>query len=272
MAWFRCFSCVRSVHSHQPERRNAPRADRVKSEQAEFQLSVANVRVFESKELIVATDAFNPGRLLGEGRSGRVYKGILEDGQEIAVKRFHAQADLWAEAQMLNCVEHSNLVKMIGYCDKGKDHIIVNEFLSLRSLNLHLHGLQPGQKPLDWKTRMKIAEGVAKALEYLHDQHDPPVIYGGLKTTCILLDEKYNPKLSDFGFAKYGPTWRDCRVEAVLIKLPLYYAAPEYPMCGKLSLKTDVYSFGVVLLGLISGRKTFDLTRTRDEGRHIFAW
>ncbi|MCL7038898.1 hypothetical protein MKW94_003426, partial [Papaver nudicaule] len=269
MAWFRGFPWVRSVNwSHRSEKRDGyDLADHVESDQ----LSVANVRVFKSRELVVATDKYNPGRVLGEGGSGRVYKGILEDGQEVAVKRFHAQEDLWAEAQMLSCIEHSNIVKMIGYCDKGKDHIIVYEYMPLRSLNLHLHDLQPGKEPLDWKTRMKIAGGVAKALEYLHNQKDPPVISAGLNTTGILLDGNYNPKLSGFGYAKHGPIWHDNSEDAVVIKLPLGYIAPEYLMTGALTLKSDIYGFGVILLELISGRKAIDFTSVTGEC-NIVSW
>ncbi|MCL7046612.1 hypothetical protein MKW94_012881, partial [Papaver nudicaule] len=269
MAWFRGFPWVRSVNwSHRSEKRDGyDLADHVESDQ----LSVANVRVFKSRELVVATDKFNPGRVLGEGGSGRVYKGILENGQEVAVKRFHAQEDLWAEAEMLSCIEHSNLVKMIGYFDKGKDHVIVYEYMPLRSLNLHLHDLQPGKEPLDWKTRMKIAGGVAKALEYLHDLQNPPIIYGAMKTTGILLDGNYNPKLSNFGFAKYGPRWIGTSGDAVVIKFPLGYAAPEYIITGTLTMKSDIFVFGVILLELISGRKVNDFTNVYGE-RNIVSW
>ncbi|XP_026428697.1 serine/threonine-protein kinase PBS1-like [Papaver somniferum] len=221
-------------------------------EKVEYQYD-ASVRVFKPRELIVATEKFSPGRVLGEG--GRVYKGVLKDGQEVAVKRFEEQADLWAEVQMLNSVEHPNIVKMIGYCDKEKDHIIVYEFMPLRSLDLHLHDLKPGKTPLYWKTRMKIAMGVAKALEYLHDQKDPPIIYSGLKRSSILLDENYDPKLSDLGCAEHGPTLNHTAANR---KFSLCYLGPEYPMTGSLSLKSDVYSFGVVLLELISGKKAIN--------------
>ncbi|KAI3856741.1 hypothetical protein MKW92_047030 [Papaver armeniacum] len=166
---------------------------------------------------------------------------MLENGQEVAVKKMlYEEADFSKEVKMLSCLEHSNIVKMIGYCNKGKDRIIVFEFMPLRSLNLHLHDLEPGKEPLDWKTRMKIAEGVARALEYLHDQNDPPVIYSGLKSTSILLDENYNPKLSDFGCARHG----------------YGYIGPEYIMKeGTLTTESDVFGFGVVLLELISGEK-----------------
>ncbi|XP_026427389.1 probable serine/threonine-protein kinase PBL25 isoform X1 [Papaver somniferum] len=145
MPMFRLFSCVRSsnVYSSHSKRRHG-------YEQVEFRYD-ASVRVFKSRELIVATNKFSQGRVLGEGRLGRVYKGILKDGQEVAVKRFYEQADLWAEVRMLSCLVHSNLVKMIGYCDKVKDHIVVYEFMPLRSLNLHLQALKPGKKSLNWK-------------------------------------------------------------------------------------------------------------------------
>ncbi|MCL7028983.1 hypothetical protein MKW94_016058 [Papaver nudicaule] len=267
MARFRLFSCIRSTkeHSSYSQRRDD-------YDQAEFPfISDANVRVFEPTEPIVSTDTFAPSRVIGEGRLGRVYKGILQDGQEVAVKRFHAQADLWVEVRMLRRVDHSNLIKMIGYCDKGEDHIIVYDFMPLQSLNLHLQDLQPGKKPLDWKTRMKIAEGVAKALEYLHDQKDPPVIYGGLSRTCILLDESYNPKLSDFSCAKDGPVG-DYTLMYMKMLETYGYVDPEICMTGHLTLKSDVYSFGVLLLELISGEKAFEYN-IRGSGMHtITAW
>ncbi|KAI3962630.1 hypothetical protein MKW92_041810 [Papaver armeniacum] len=270
MSRFRFFSCVGSwkVQRSNSERRDGYRTQGVEADQAEFQQSVPNVRVFKPKELIVATDAFDPGRDLGEETLGRVYKGILEGGQEVAVKRYDGQ-DLWPEVRMLSCIEHPNLIKMIGYCDKGEDHIIVYEFMPLRSSNLHLHDFKPGKKPLDWKTRMKIAEGVAKALEYLHDQKDPPIIYGGWKETGILLDENYNPKLSNFECAKYGPTG-----DYSMLYSKLRYgftAGSDICTTGTLTLKSDIYSFGIVLLELISGRKACDITRTPKE-HFIHAW
>ncbi|KAI3957490.1 hypothetical protein MKW92_009331 [Papaver armeniacum] len=284
MARFRYFSCLRSTNGETEdpwERKDrygtedVPEDEdesRIELYQAEIECNVAKARVFKSTELIVATDTFNPGHVLGKGRLGCVYKGILEDEQEVSVKRFDGKEELCAEVQMLSCVEHPNIVKMIGYCDKGEDHIVVYEFMPLRSLNLHLHDLKPGKKPLDWKTRMKIAEGVAKALEYLHDQKDPPVICCNLKASGILLDENYNPKLSDFCSAQLGLTWKYSPVKSGIM-LTFGYGAPEYAVCGKLTSKSDIYSFGVVLLELICGRKAIDGTITNWSGeRNIVSW
>ncbi|KAI3849989.1 hypothetical protein MKW92_030478 [Papaver armeniacum] len=209
--------------------------------------------------------------VLGEGRLGRVYKGFLKNGQEVAVKRFDEQADLLEEVQMLSCVEHSNIVRMIGYCNEGKDRVIVYELMPLKSLNLHLRDLKPSKKPLDWKTRMKIAEGVAKALEYLHNQKDPPVIWWLEKYQYITFDENYNPKLSDFGCAKHGPTWDYLPIRTKMMR-GYGYIAPEYCWNGILTLKSDVFSFGVVLLELISGQKVVE-ENIRGSGRHnIVSW
>ncbi|KAI3923139.1 hypothetical protein MKW92_042700 [Papaver armeniacum] len=224
MARFCCFSCVGSGH-----------------EQAESGVG-SSLDVFKLGELTVATDRFDPQRVLGEGKSGQVYKGMLVDGQKVAVKKLKGnpqrrRAELRAEVQMLNCLEHSNIVKMIGYHDKGDELFIVYELMPSRSKAL-----------LDWNTRMKIAVGVAKALEYLHDQIDPPVIYGDLKTSSILLDEQFNPKLSDFSFAKL------------------------YAMTGMLSRNHDVYAFGIVLLELITGRKAIQRNLASVKCMHIVKW
>ncbi|KAI3962622.1 hypothetical protein MKW92_041802 [Papaver armeniacum] len=119
---------------------------------------------------------------------------------------------------------------------------------------------------------MKIAEGVAKALEYLHDQKDPPVICCNLKASGILLDDNYNPKLSDFCSAQLGLTWKYSPDKSGIM-LTFGYGAPEYAVCGKLTSKSDIYSFGVVLLELICGRKAIDGTITNWSGeRNIVSW
>ncbi|MQL77922.1 hypothetical protein Taro_010342 [Colocasia esculenta] len=130
--------------------------------------------------------------------------------------------------------------------------------------------LPPEKEPLDWNTRMKIAAGAAKGLEYLHDKANPPVIYRDFKSSNILLDEGYHPKLSDFGLAKLGPTGDKSHVSTRVMGT-YGYCAPEYAMTGQLTVKSDVYSFGVVLLELITGRKAIDSTRAHGE-QNLVSW
>lgn len=130
--------------------------------------------------------------------------------------------------------------------------------------------LPPDKECLDWNTRMKIAAGAARGLEYLHDKANPPVIYRDFKSSNILLDEGFHPKLSDFGLAKLGPVGDKTHVSTRVMGT-YGYCAPEYAMTGQLTLKSDVYSFGVVLLELITGRKAIDNSRAAGE-HNLVAW
>ncbi|RWW61795.1 hypothetical protein BHE74_00031129 [Ensete ventricosum] len=125
-------------------------------------------------------------------------------------------------------------------------------------------------KPLDWTTRMRIAEGAAKGLEYLHDTANPPVIYRDLKASNILLDKDYNPKLSDFGLAKVGPIGDKSHVSTRVMGT-YGYCAPEYALTGQLTKMSDVYSFGVVLLEIITGRRAIDALRPSNE-QNLVHW
>lgn len=128
----------------------------------------------------------------------------------------------------------------------------------------------PNKEPLDWNTRMKIAAGAAKGLEYLHDKANPPVIYRDFKSSNILLGEDYYPKLSDFGLAKLGPVGDKTHVSTRVMGT-YGYCAPEYAMTGQLTVKSDVYSFGVVFLELITGRKSIDHTQHSGQ-QNLVAW
>ncbi|XP_057960140.1 serine/threonine-protein kinase PBL27 [Malania oleifera] len=233
-------------------------------------------QTFTFRELAAATKNFKPECLLGEGGFGRVYKGRLEStGQVVAVKQLdrnglQGNREFLVEVLMLSLLHHQNLVNLIGYCADGDQRLLVYEFMPLGSLEDHLHDLPPDKEPLDWNTRMKIAAGAAKGLEYLHDKANPPVIYRDLKSSNILLDEGYHPKLSDFGLAKLGPVGDKTHVSTRVMGT-YGYCAPEYAMTGQLTLKSDVYSFGVVFLELITGRKAIDNARAPGE-HNLVAW
>ncbi|KAK1283963.1 Serine/threonine-protein kinase [Acorus calamus] len=209
-------------------------------------------------------------------RRRRVYKGCLENnGQLVAVKQLdrnglQGNREFLVEVLMLSLLHHQNLVNLIGYCADGDQRLLVYEFMTLGSLDDHLLDLTPDQKLLGWYTRMRIASGAARGLEYLHEKANPPVIYRDLKSSNILLDEDYNPKLSDFGLAKLGPVGDKVHVSSRVMGT-YGYCAPEYARTGMLTLKSDVYSCGVVMLEIITGRRAIDTTRPTEE-QNLVTW
>ncbi|KAK3427160.1 hypothetical protein EUGRSUZ_F03450, partial [Eucalyptus grandis] len=251
-------------------------------------------QIFTFRELCVATNNFNPDSLIGEGGFGRVYKGHIESKnqkteltvnthrralsityQVVAVKQldrngFQGNREFLVEVLMLSLLHHPNLVNLVGYCADGDQRVLVYEYMSNGSLEDHLLELPPGKAPLDWNTRMKIASGAAKGLEYLHEQANPPVIYRDFKASNILLDGEFNPKLSDFGLAKLGPTGDKSHVSTRVMGT-YGYCAPEYALTGQLTTKSDVYSFGVVFLEIITGRRVIDNSRPTEE-QNLVAW
>ncbi|KAM7531785.1 hypothetical protein LguiB_035195 [Lonicera macranthoides] len=233
-------------------------------------------RTFTFRELAAATKNFRGDCLVGEGGFGRVYKGRLESSnQMVAIKQLdrnglQGNREFLVEVLMLGLLHHTNLVNLIGYCADGDQRLLVYEYMPLGSLEDHLHDPLPDKKRLDWNTRMKVAAGAAKGLEYLHDKASPPVIYRDLKCSNILLGEGYHPKLSDFGLAKLGPVGDNTHVSTRVMGT-YGYCAPEYAMTGQLTLKSDVYSFGVVLLEIITGRKAIDNSKTAGE-HNLVAW
>ncbi|KAL3612635.1 hypothetical protein D5086_003655 [Populus alba] len=232
--------------------------------------------IFTFRDLTTATKNFNHENLIGEGGFGRVYKGIIQKtNQVVAVKQldrngFQGNREFLVEVLMLSLLHHPNLVSLVGYCADGDQRILVYEYMINGSLEDHLLELAPDKKPLDWNTRMKIAEGAARGLEYLHESANPPVIYRDFKASNVLLDENFNPKLSDFGLAKLGPTGDKTHVSTRVMGT-YGYCAPEYALTGQLSAKSDVYSFGVVFLELITGRRVIDNSRQTEE-QNLVSW
>ncbi|XP_076956783.1 serine/threonine-protein kinase PBS1-like [Bidens hawaiensis] len=231
---------------------------------------------FTFRELAVATRNFSPDCFLGEGGFGHVYRGRLQgSGQIVAVKQLdrnglQGNREFLVEVLMLSLLHHPNLVNLIGYCADGDQRLLVYEFMPLGSLEDHLFDLPSDRKALDWNTRMKIAVGAARGLEFLHDKANPPVIYRDFKSSNILLGEGFQPKLSDFGLAKLGPTGDKSHVSTRVMGT-YGYCAPEYAMTGQLTVKSDVYSFGVVFLELITGRQSIDSTAPQGQ-QNLVTW
>ncbi|KAI4334459.1 hypothetical protein L6164_019152 [Bauhinia variegata] len=233
-------------------------------------------KTFTFEELAAATGNFRSDCFLGEGGFGKVYKGHLDRiNQVVAIKQLDPNGlqgvrEFVVEVLTLSLADHPNLVKLFGFCAEGEQRLLVYEYMPLGSLENHLHDLPPGRKAIDWNTRMKIAAGAARGLEYLHDKMKPPVIYRDLKCSNILLGEGYHPKLSDFGLAKVGPSGDKTHVSTRVMGT-YGYCAPDYAMTGQLTFKSDIYSFGVVLLELITGRKAIDHTKSARE-QNLVAW
>ncbi|XP_052208024.1 probable serine/threonine-protein kinase PBL23 [Diospyros lotus] len=235
-----------------------------------------SAKILTLPDLSTATENFNPDLLVGEGGFGRVYKGhIASLNQDVAVKQLdrnglQGNREFLVEVMMLSLLHHPNLVNLVGYCADGDQRILVYEFMANGSLEDHLLDLPPNKKPLDWITRMRIAQGAARGLEYLHETANPPVIYRDFKASNILLDGDFGPKLSDFGLAKLGPTGDKSHVSTRVMGT-YGYCAPEYALTGQLTTKSDVYSFGVVFLEMITGRRVIDKSRPSQE-QNLVIW
>ncbi|XP_021866835.2 probable serine/threonine-protein kinase PBL21 [Spinacia oleracea] len=221
---------------------------------------------FTFQELAVATRNFKESNLIGEGGFGKVYKGRLDNGQIVATKKLNLEDSLQGnqefivEVLMLSLLHHTNLVTLIGYCAEGDQRLLVYEYMPKGSLADHLFECESDKYVLEWNTRVKVAAGAARGLQYLHCVAKPPVIYRDLKSANILLDNEFNPKLSDFGLAKLGPVDDNSHVSTRVMGT-YGYCAPEYAMTGKLTVKSDIFSFGVVLLEIVTGKKAFDVSK-----------
>ena len=213
------------------------------------------------EEIKRATKNFSRENIIGTGNYGNVYKGILEDGSEVALKRFKncsavGDQTFLHEVEVIASIRHVNLVALKGYCIEtmpleGHQRIIVCELVNNGSLFDHLFG--PRMTKLSWPTRRKIALGVARGLAYLHNGVEPSIIHRDVKASNILIDENFEAKLADFGLAKFTP--EGFSHLSTQVAGTLGYVAPEYALYGQLSERSDVYSFGVVLLVLLSGKR-----------------
>ncbi|XP_022715383.1 protein STRUBBELIG-RECEPTOR FAMILY 6-like isoform X2 [Durio zibethinus] len=228
-----------------------------------------NVTSYSIADLQMATGSFSVENLLGEGSFGRVYRAQFDDGKVLAVKKIDSSAlpsemsdDFIEIVSNISQLHHTNVTELVGYCSEHRQHLLVYEFHKNGSLHEFLHLSDEYSKPLIWNSRVKIALGTARALEYLHEVCSPSVVHKNIKSANILLDAELNPHLSDSGLATFIPS-----ADRVLNRddVGSGYSAPEVTMSGQYSLKSDIYSFGVVMLELLTGRKPFDSTRPRLE-------
>ncbi|KAJ0733269.1 putative protein kinase RLK-Pelle-DLSV family [Helianthus annuus] len=216
------------------------------------------VHSFSLSTIQVATNNFSLENVLGEGGFGSVYKGVLENGQAIAVKRLSRNSsqgvvEFKTEVNLVAKVQHRNLVRLLGYCVQGPERLLVYEYMANNSLDTILFDDEKC-KELDWVKRAKIISGIANGLRYLHEESRVKIIHRDLKTSNILLDEDMNSLISDFGTARIVGQKQNYAVTQQTIGT-YGYMAPEYAMHGRFSTKSDVFGFGMVLLEIVCGQK-----------------
>ncbi|XP_038981818.1 cysteine-rich receptor-like protein kinase 6 [Phoenix dactylifera] len=214
--------------------------------------------LIDISKLRVATANFSEENKLGEGGFGAVYKGLLSDGREIAVKRLSTSStqglgELKNELVLVARLQHRNLVRLLGVCLEEEEKLIVYEYVPNRSLDTILFD-PVKREQLNWATRYKIIGGIARGLLYLHEESQLKIVHRDLKASNILLDRDMNPKISDFGMARlFGGDQSQGITNRIVGTFG--YMAPEDAMRGQISIKSDVYSFGVLVLEIVTGRK-----------------
>ncbi|KAK9141516.1 hypothetical protein Syun_010916 [Stephania yunnanensis] len=277
-----CFCVYQQKNSQKSEQKSGKKSDAAKGlslspimgkfNSVKMAARKGSVTVIEYPLLATATDNFSESNILGEGGFGCVYKGQFDHNFLVAVKKLddggqEVEREFENEVDLLCKIQHPNIISLYGCCIYGETRCIVYELMQNGSLETQLHGPSQGSA-LTWHIRLKIALDVARGLEYLHENSNPPVIHRDLKSSNILLDSNFNAKLSDFGLAVVAGNQNKNNLK---LSGTLGYVAPEYLLDGKLTEKSDVYAFGVVLLELLMGRKPVE-KMTPSQCQSIVTW
>ncbi|KAK9062118.1 hypothetical protein SSX86_019303 [Deinandra increscens subsp. villosa] len=216
-------------------------------------------RCYSYEDLKLATNNFSDEYLIGKGGFGEVFKAIVDNGIVVAVKRLHvglrAKKEFENEVNLNSNVRHRNLILQLGWCSDGPQLLLVLEYMPQGSLDKFLWGEKKGT--LNWKQRSEIILGIARGLVHLHEEFHIKIIHRDIKSSNILLDDDFQPKIADFGLARFLP--EDQTHVSTGFAGTMGYTAPEYATRGRLSEKVDTYSFGIVALEVISGRSCSDV-------------
>uniref|UniRef100_J3MLM6 Uncharacterized protein n=2 Tax=Oryza brachyantha TaxID=4533 RepID=J3MLM6_ORYBR len=209
--------------------------------------------------LRAATANFSESNKLGEGGFGAVYKGFLPSGEEIAVKRLSMGSgqgieELKNELVLVAKLQHKNLVRLVGVCLQEHEKLLVYEYMPNRSIDTILFDIDKREE-LDWEKRLRIINGIARGLQYLHEDSQLKIIHRDLKASNVLLDSDYTPKISDFGMARLFGSDQTREITSRIVGT-YGYMSPEYAMRGHYSVKSDVFSFGMLMIEIVTGRRS----------------
>ncbi|KAM1562252.1 hypothetical protein ACFX1Z_005283 [Malus domestica] len=228
---------------------------------------------FSFATIEAATNKFSVHNRLGKGGFGEVYKGTLPDGQQVAVKRLsrgsgQGSEEFKNEVVLVAKLQHRNLVRILGFCSEGAEKILIYELVQNKSLDHFLYD-SGNQVNLDWPSRYKIINGIARGIFYLHHDSRLKIIHRDLKASNVLLDGEMNPKIADFGMARI---FRVDQTQGNTRRIvgTYGYMAPEYAMHGQISVKSDVYSLGVLILEIVTGKKNTNFYNS-DNGEYLLS-
>ncbi|XP_028767766.1 cysteine-rich receptor-like protein kinase 10 [Neltuma alba] len=239
-------------------KRTMKKYDSVAEGKSAFDIGNLDSLQYDFSTIEAATNKFSVVNKIGQGAFGGVYKGTLANGLEIAVTRLSRRSgqgveEFKNEVEVLARLQHGNLVRLLGFCARGEERILVYEYMPNKSLDCILFDPEM-QRQLDWTKRYDIVKGIARGIQYLHEDATLKIIHLNLQVSNILLDSDMNPKISDFGIAVIFPI-DQTQGNTNRIVGKCGYLSPEYAMHGEFSVKSDVYSFGFLLLEIISGKK-----------------
>ncbi|XP_024518068.1 protein STRUBBELIG-RECEPTOR FAMILY 8 isoform X2 [Selaginella moellendorffii] len=231
---------------------------------------------FSCVEIQAATRNFGKHNLIGEGLLGSVYRAEFPSGQVFAIKKLDSTSSYFKDEETLrriissiSSLRHGNIVELCGFCVEKNQCFLVYPYFSTGTLHDHLHSSP--EKNLSWNQRMKVSLGAARALEYLHEVASPVTVHRNFKSANILLDQEFNPFVSDTGLAALIPLSLERQISSQMLG-SFGYSAPEYALAGIYTVKSDVYSFGVLMLELLTGREPLDSSRPRSKELSLVAW